>query len=217
MGFWQSFCGPSKDEIWKQFADTVSGNFTEGGFWNSSKVEASHGPWVVTLDTYRVSTGKSYITYTRLRAPYMNPDGFHFNIYRKGIFSNLGKKLGMQDVTVGYPEFDEAFIIKGTDEAKLRRLFANGKIRELLTKQPSVQFHVQEFDLNFWNGREFPQGVNELYFDDSGIIMDMDRLKSLYDLFSETLDELCRIGSASNNDPGVKLGTVPPSNENEDD
>ena len=28
---------------------------------------------------------------------------------------------------VGYPEFDEAFIIQGNDEAKLRALFANPK------------------------------------------------------------------------------------------
>ena len=51
-----------------------------------------------------------------MRAPYVNPDGFRFTIYRQGVFSDIGKWLGMQDVTVGCPEFDEAFIIKGNNE-----------------------------------------------------------------------------------------------------
>jgi hypothetical protein len=38
-----------------------------------------------------------------------------------------------------------------------------------------------------------------------GLIKDVDRLKHLYDLFAETLDELCRIGSAYQSDPGVQL------------
>ena len=55
-----------------------------------------------------------------MRAPYVNPEGFRFTIYRKGFFSDLGKLLGMQDIEVGDPEFDEAFIIKGNDEDRVR-------------------------------------------------------------------------------------------------
>ena len=144
MGFLQSLFGPSRDEIWQQFATAVGGSFSEGGLWNGGKVEATHGQWTVVLDTYTVSTGKSSITYTRMRAPYVNPDGFQFNIYRQGIFSNLGKKLGMQDVTVGYSQFDEDFIIKGNSEEKLRRLFANRRIRELISAQPGINFSVRD-------------------------------------------------------------------------
>jgi hypothetical protein len=205
MSFLRNLFGPSRDEIWQQFAAAVGGNFSEGGFWNGGKVEATHGQWTVTLDTYTVSTGKSSITYTRMRAPYVNPDGFQFNIYRQGIFSNIGKKLGMQDVTVGYPQFDEDFIIKGNDEAKLRRLFANAKIRELIAAQPEINFCVRDDEQKFWGGRNFPSGVDELYFQVTGVIKDVDRLKLLYDLFSEALDELCRMGSAYEKNPGVKL------------
>ena len=205
MSFLQKLFGPSRDEIWQQFAAAVGGSFNEGGFWNGSKVEAAHGQWVVTLDTYTVSTGKSSVTYTRMRAPYVNPDGFQFNIYREGFFSNFGKKLGMQDVTVGYPQFDEDFIIKGNNEWKLRRLFANEKIRDLISAQPDIHFSVRNDEEKFWGGRNLPSGVDELYFQVVGVIKDIDRLKLLYDLFSETLDELCHMGSANENNPGVKL------------
>jgi hypothetical protein len=206
MSFLQSLFGPSKDEIWQQFAAATGGSFTQGGFLSgSSKVEASHGQWTVVLDTYTVSTGKSSITYTRIRAPYVNPDGFYFKIYRRGIFSNLGKMLGMQDVTIDDPSFDDAFIIQGNDEAKLRRLFANKKIRDLIDRQPDIQFSVRDDEVNFWEGRKLPANVDELYFQIGGVIKDVNQLKLLYDLFSETLDELVRLGSASGDNPGVKL------------
>src|SRR5947199_210805 len=89
-----------------------SSSVKAGGFWGGGKVQAHVGPWTVTLDTHVVSNGETSTTYTRMRAPYVNPDGFRFTIYRKGFFSDLGKLLGMQDIEVGDPEFDEAFILK---------------------------------------------------------------------------------------------------------
>jgi len=205
MSFLRKLFGPSKDEIWQQFCAQTGGSIVDGGFWKGSKVEARHGEWTVTLDTYTVSTGKSSITFTRMRAPYVNPDGFRFTIYRKGVFSNIGKWLGMQDVTVGYPEFDEAFIIKGNDEQKLWRLFSNQKIRELISAQPDIRFSVVDDEHKSWGSSGFPQGVDELHFQVVGVIKDVERLKLLYDLFSETLDELCRMGSAYEKAPDVKL------------
>ena len=206
MGILRDMFGPSRDEIWRQFAAAVQGNFTAGDFWGArSRVEATHGQWIVVLDTYTVSTGKSSVTYTRMRAPHVNPDGFEFNIYRAGLFSDLGKWLGMQDVTVGHPQFDEDFIIRGNDEAKLRRLFNNAKIRELIEAQPRINFRVKDDESSIWGGKDFPPDVDELYFRVPGVIRDVDRLKQVYDLFSETLDELCRMGSAYEKSPGVRI------------
>ena len=206
MSLLRNLFGPSKDEIWKQVASDIGGNFTPGDFWTGrSRVEAAHGQWTVLLDLYVVSNGKSSSTYTRIRAPYMNPDGFQFNIYRHGIFSGLGKKLGMQDVTVGFPQFDEDFIIKGNDEAKLRLLFADAKLRDLISAQPDIHFCVKADTDNFWGGRNFPPGVDELHFQVGGVIKDPVLLKRLFDLFAETLDQLCRMGSAYEKDPGVRL------------
>ena len=206
MSFLRNLFGPSRDEIWRQFAAAVGGNLTEGGFWSGrSKVAAAHGQWIVTLDTCTVSTGKSSITYTRMRAPYVNPDGFQFTIYRRGMFSDLGKWLGMQEVTVGNPQFDGDFIIKGNDEAKLRRLFADAKLRELISAQPDIHFCVKEDENRFRGGQNFPPDVDELYFRVTGVIKDVGRLKQLFDLFAETLDELCRMDAAYEKNPGVAL------------
>jgi hypothetical protein len=203
MGPLRKWFGPSREEVWKQLSESMHGRYIDGSFLKGGKVEAEHGQWVVTLDTYVVSTGKSTIVFTRLRAPYVNPDSFRFTIYRKGLFSNLGKWLGMQDIVVGDPVFDEAFIIKGTDERKVRALFDDPKLRELLTAQPQMNLEVKDDER--WFGTQFPDGVDELCFQVVGIIKDVERLQQLFALFAETLDQLCRIGSAYEQAPGVTL------------
>ena len=203
MGTWRKMFGPSKQEIWKQLSTEVQGRFVEGGLWKGDKVQATHGEWTVTLDTFAVSTGKAVIVFTRMRAPYVNPDGFRFTVYPRGMFSELAKKLGMQDVEIGVPPFDTNFIVKGTDASKLRALFSDARLRELLSAEPELQLTVK--DDEGWFGPKFGDQVDELYYAVPGILKDVEQLKRLYALFSETLDQLCRIGSAYREAPDVVL------------
>jgi hypothetical protein len=195
--------GPSKDEAWRQLSEDIGAEFVEGGFWKGNKVQAQVGTWTITLDTYTVHTQHSHVTYTRMRAPYVNPEGFRFTIYRKGIFSELGKLLGMQDIEVGDPDFDEAFIIKGSDEFRVRDLFADPQIRQIIQAQPKIRLEVK--DSEGWFGPTFPEDVDELHFQVVEVIKDIERLKALFDLFAAVLDQLCRIGSAYKQEPGVTL------------
>ncbi len=195
--------GPSKDEVWRRLSDEIGAEYIEGGHWRGNKVQAHIGPWTITLDTYTVSSGHSHITYTRMRAPYVNPEAFRFTIYRKGLFSELGKLLGMQDIEVGDPEFDEAFVIKGNDETKVRELFATPEIRQVVQDQPQIRLEVK--DSEGWFGPRFPEDVDELHFQVVGVIKDVERLKALFDLFAAVLDQLCRIGSAYEQEPEIVL------------
>lgn len=203
MSILRKLFGPSRSEIWQKLADEIGAKYTTK-LWKGERVQASHGEWTITLDTYVISTGKSSTTYTRLRAPFVNPDGFRFTVYRRNWYSDLAKKFfGMQDVEVGQHEFDRDFIIKGTDPEKLRRLFANPKIRELIQAQPDITFSIFDSE-GFW-GPKFPENTDELSFAVYGVITDIARLKQLFELFAETLDELCRIGSAYQTKPDLDL------------
>lgn len=203
MGVLRRWFGPSKEEIWRQLSEQLGGRYIESRLLKGDRVEVSHGDWTVTLDTYTVSTGKSSHVFTRLRAPYVNPNGFRFTVYRKSLFSGIGKLLGMQDIEIGDHQFDEDFIVKATDESLVRQLLSNPKIRDLIARQRDINFSVK--DDEGWFGPKFPEGVDELHFVAHGVIKDVERLKLLYDLFAETLDELCRMGSAYEGSVEVQL------------
>jgi hypothetical protein len=117
--------GPSKDDVWRELCRETGAEFVEGEIWKGNKVQARVEPWTITLDAFTGSNGESSHTYIRMRAPYVNPEGFRFTIYRKGVFTELGKLLGMQDPEIGAPDFDEAFVIKGE-----RRMEAAQALRE---------------------------------------------------------------------------------------
>ncbi|MBT3269737.1 DUF3137 domain-containing protein [Candidatus Poribacteria bacterium] len=201
--------GPSQGDVWTQFADAVDGDFTDGGFFRPDVVHAKVGEWTVTLDTYttggeaQAAGGGAQRTFTRMRAPYLNSDGFGFAVCRAGLFTPLGRLLGAQDIEVGDAQFDRDFVIKGNDEAKVRALFPNDRIRNLIRAQRSIRFEVK--DDEGWFRQKFPDGVDELYFSAAGIIKDLSRLRLLFDLFAETLNQLCHIDSAYEDDPELIL------------
>jgi hypothetical protein len=195
--------GPSREEIWQQLSEKVGGRYVEGGFLKGDKVEAAHKDWIVTIDVYVVPAGKAYIPMTRIRAPYVNPTGFRFTVYRKSLFSGIAKALGMQDIEIGDPPFDDDFIVKGTDESQVKSLLSNPRLRELIAQQKDIHFAVK--DDEGWFSTRFPEGVDELHFEVAGVITDLERLAQLYHLFAETLDQLTRIGAAYDAPPPVRL------------
>lgn len=195
--------GTSRKEVWKQLSDEINANYIEGSLFKGPRIEYKHNNWTIYLDTYTVSTGKSSITYTRMRVPFINQKKFLFKVYRKGVFSNIGKAFGMQDIEIGYDYFDNDYIIKGDDEVLLRRLFQNHKIRNLIEKQSRILLEIKDNEGRF--GPKFNDNESELYFIVVGVIKDKDRLKNLFELFVKIIDELEMIGITVNQSPEVEL------------
>jgi hypothetical protein len=134
-----------------------------------------------------------------MMAPYVDADGLRFAIYRQGLLGKVGKLLGMQDIEVGEPTFDSDFIIKGNNVPQVQVLLANSKIRELIRIQPSITLRNKD-----WGGKyslTLPKGVVDLYFSADSYIMETGQLRSIYELFVEMLNHLCRIGSAYGDAP----------------
>jgi len=109
----------------------------------------------------------------------------------------------MQDIEIADPLFSEHFVVKANDETRVRAMLADPKVRDLIEQQPDIRFTVKDDEGYF--GTTFPDGVDELSFQVCGVIKDVERLKLLFDLFAETLDRLCEIGSATPGDPHVTL------------
>jgi len=199
--------GPSKEEIWKKLSKELEADFQEGSFWQgkTDRVDASFKSWIITLDTFYQSSGNAQMPFTRMRAPFINKDGFRFKIFNENFFTNIGKLFGMQDIVVGYPEFDNKFIIQGNNLDKVKALFDSETIRNLLTKVDKVQFEIKD-DEGFFNRKKYQKdGADLLYFVSVGVIKDLETLRVLYALFAAVLEQLCQMDSAYETDPGIEL------------
>jgi hypothetical protein len=221
---------PSGNETtWKRLASELDGDFIPGHMVWPDRVVAKVRPWTITLESWgprgTVETRRAPATLepwraprqymsrtrTRIAAPYVRVDPFHFritdDILKRGclsgcLFMGLDKLVKGQDIALGYREFDPDLIVKSNDELKARAIFANPRIRQLIQLQPAVTLYVSGgFSLPLI--RRQRRQVARLVFVEEPLITDVERLKSLFELFGETLDELCRIGSASDEDPGV--------------
>lgn len=195
--------GPSQNEIWEQLSEEINGTFVKGGFFKGSRVEVSREPWTIYLDTFSVSTGQTSVMYTRMRAPFINLHNLYFKIYKRGIFSEMGKLFGMQDIEVGYSDIDEDYIIKGNNETAIKNLLASSRIRNLIKEQPRFHLEIKESEGLF--GPTLKQNERILYFQADRVITDVSLLKSLFNLFGEIMEELNRLGYASSERPSVQL------------
>lgn len=190
------FFGKKRKAIWKSFAEEVNGEFVEGNFWRRYRIEIPHDLWTLYIDTYTVSNGKSSTTYTRVYAPYRSAQSFQFNIFQRNVFTDIGKVFGMEDIEVGYPEFDKKFIIKGNDPRYLRQFFEPDPIRGILMLQPSMRFMTRDRIDDRLPRKRYPDRVQDLCYRTVGIIKDPEWLHDICTLVSSSLDQLVEMGCA---------------------
>lgn len=203
MGLLHDIFGPSKNEIWSQIAAEVGGEFKKDGRFKSGGIRCKHQQWELLLDTYVVSTGQTSITYTRMRAPFINKDGLYVKLYRKSLLTGIRSFFGMHDIEIGDPYFDDEFIIKGNSADQIRLLLADPQLKTLINAQPRISLEIKD-DEGFF-GTTFPDGVDQLVFLAVGVMKDVEAVKGLFELFAVFLERLVQIDSAYENDPGVRL------------
>ena len=78
--------------------------------------------------------------------------------------------LHLASFTTIDPPFDEAFVVKGENEPRVKMLFANPRIRELLASQPEIHLTVEGGQR--WSKPKQPEGTDVLVFHVAGVIKD---------------------------------------------
>lgn len=202
--FFRNLFGPFRDEVWREFSEAVGGEFVPGGFWTgSSSVRIKRSHWTITLNLHKVPAGKHSQIYTRFRTAYRDNSGLRFKLYRRGLFSDIATWFGAQNLNIGYPQFDEQFVLKGNNEPQLVALFANDEIRQLLQRQAEPKLEALLEDRLF--SAPFPAGCAELRFMELGVIKSVRRLTDILELMERTLNQLCAAGVAQAQDTQVTL------------
>jgi hypothetical protein len=205
MTFFGKLLGSSQREIWERLCEESGAEYSPGGFLRRPRVRKRVKNWTVTLDAQGHSVRGTTITMTRLQVPFVSTDRFRFAIQRKSVRGMLGKPIGRYYITCGHPDFDVDFWINSRDESKARALLDDQKYRRMFQAQPRVWLKVK--NNAGWFGPKFPDNVDLLVFVETDIkpMTDVARLKSIFELMGATLELLCRIGSATDDDPGVVI------------
>ena len=204
--------GEEEEQALRQLASEIGAEFVKTKTPYSAypnpyiKVVKKVGNWTITLDTEESYSGGgehhggSTSTFTRIRAPYVSKDGFQFQIQPNGLLMRLLTKLLRQKVVkLGDPEFDREFLITANDEQKVWALFANSRIRELIRRETRFPWVFQPKS----HGRLVGVDILDLDYTNEDLT-DVERLKSLFTLCEEVLNELCRISSASEDEPDLE-------------
>ncbi|BAV07281.1 hypothetical protein SAMN05421788_10295 [Filimonas lacunae] len=105
---------------------------------------------------------------------------FRFAIHPQNFLYEIGKLFGIQDVTIGYPDFDKKVVVKTNDEEEVKALFADKSIRETYQDMDDYVLSVTE--------NEYNQVILELEIQRG--ITDAAELQQLYTSFYKMLDLL---------------------------
>jgi hypothetical protein len=183
-----------EEQVWRKLSDELGGVFKNEEGWRQDEVKIKDGEWTVTLSFVGHRGARLDAIYTCFRAPYVNPDGFRFELYHQELAHSLGKLFGMQDIRIGDPAVDKLFVIKGSDAEHVKQLLSDEELRKLLATEKELHLVVRDADKFF--ASEFPDGVDELVVEVPGRIEDGERLKRLYKLFALILHGLGRFSPA---------------------
>ncbi len=177
-------------EAWKLLSDEFGGEFIAPKKFRAPKVVLPYKSFKFCLDTYTVSTGQSTVTYTRMRAMFINKEDFSFKTYKEGFFAKIGKALGMADIEIGDIDVDNKLIIKGENEYLITDLLSRDDIKEKLLSIKNVNLKVE---------KKFHDNNTHLYSESvlnqtvTGVIKDVEILKSWYHLFVSVIEGMIEL------------------------
>lgn len=119
-------------------------SYDAGGCLRSPKVSGMFRNRNILIDAYTEHHGGDddrSTRYTRIQANHNGRLPGEIDVYPATFFSAIGKKLGMQDIQIGNPEFDKTFIVKGGDEGMVRGILDMDAQQKLLKLKPAVHIH----------------------------------------------------------------------------
>ena len=205
-----------QEATWKQLATEVGGELITRrergrrflGRHLQLAVVAKAGTSPIALDLKMeagADTVPSWLV-TRIRAPYVARDTFAFSVKRLrarlsdgALLHGMARLSGRHKVEAGDLGFDRDLLITANDTDKVRVLLADPRIRDLIQSQPSLDISAARPGWRLF--KRSSQRLSVLRFEEEGVITDVGRLKSLFELFRETLNQLCQIGAASQEEP----------------
>ena len=175
MAATKQISGSTTDDIWQQVSDDLSGqeiyDYNVFLVQDGRKVEL-----VIDIDLGGGFEGG--YEFTSFKAPVAPEHDFRFALHHQDFIDTVEKFFGMEDVVIGYPEFDEALIIKTNDRERTRRIFSDVNVREIFQSLRWFALHLTHHHVA---GQKEKEPFLELTIEEG--VIDPEVLRNLYDAF----------------------------------
>lgn len=132
--------GNNEDEVWQQINEQFAQNPDPLEY--TAVIEQAGRKVLLDIDIDLGGGFESGYETTSLTAPLHALTDFRFAIHEEHFTDEIGKFFGMQDVVLGYEEFDKKLIVKTNDERKAREIFADASIRAVFQSLENFTFGI---------------------------------------------------------------------------
>ncbi len=195
--------GANRRASWRQLGEEIGGRCTPATWRRPLRLELPHGPWTMTLECHVMRAHHVHVPFTRFWAPFLATGTFRCRISRANLFTRIAHWLGLQDVVVGEPTFDHAFVVRSNARDTVRAFCQEPLLRQLLLAERAIALAVQ--DHAGWLGPRVPADTDLLSIDVAGHLQDQARLRALFRLLASGLDRLVAVGAAHRRPPSFTL------------
>ncbi len=136
----KTISGSSEAEIWQQVTADFAAN--EDLLEYNAFLHQADRAIALDIDIDPGGGFESGYEFTRFTALIQKKNDFRFSIYHEGFINKVGKFFGMEDVITGYPEFDEALIVKTNDAEKVKTFFSDPTVRATFQAMTDFTLHI---------------------------------------------------------------------------
>jgi len=170
---------PTEEQLWQQ----VIADFKEDPDPLEYNTVLEQQGRRVILDIYNNhAVGFEAAAFTCFNTFLHNKNNFRFGIHTQSFTDEVGKFFGMDDLILGFKDFDEKFIIKSNDEHKTLSLFADAHVRDTLLSLSDISFGIVEYTMEDTDGK-----AAFLELKTENAITDPLQLREIYNAFFKIL------------------------------
>jgi|SRR5688572_7147657 len=136
----RKFSGETEAEIWQQ----ITSDLQQQGDLLDYSAEVNQQGRIIYLDIDIDLGGgfESGYETTRFLVPLPTHPTLRFHIHPEDWISEIGKFLGMEDVELGFPRMDKAYIVKTNQPEILKALFSDEEIRATIRKYADCDLRI---------------------------------------------------------------------------
>jgi len=128
---------------WSNFARAHDLEYSPGGWMSRFGLAGEYRGEAVQVRTEKRGSGRNRNTYTVYSVELPSTVPMDLVMYDEGLFSKLGKFFGGEDIEVGRPELDDAFIIRGGGAAEIREFLDRDSVAGALLEVYAVSSDLE--------------------------------------------------------------------------